>query len=130
MPEPLSARRPPALAVSKAGGGKIGATVCDCYGGTRGYRTTSTPHPLEGALPLGTSLFSKVRVHVHEHRNGPGNMDLFKRKAKDAAAMGDGHKRDQRTHATIGAMERGAVEAMVRRMLRRRESDSRHHVIT
>jgi len=42
------------------------------------------------------------------------NMDLFKRKAKDAA-QGDGSKRDQRTHATIGAMERGAVEHMVRR---------------
>ena len=55
----------------------------------------------------------------------PCNMDLFKRKAKDASAMGDGHKRDQRTHATIGAMERGAVEAKVRRMLRRRKSDSR-----
>ena len=50
-------------------------------------------------------------------------MDLFKRKAQDASAMGDGHKRDQRTHATIGAMERGAVEAMVRRM-------HCHHVMT
>jgi hypothetical protein len=53
------------------------------------------------------------------------NMDLFKRKAKEASAMGDGHKRDQRTHATIGAMERGAVEAMVRRMLKRHKSDRR-----
>jgi hypothetical protein len=48
-------------------------------------------------------------------------MDLFKRKAKEVTAgqgqagpPGDGHKGDTRVHATIGAMERGAVEHMVR----------------
>ena len=50
-------------------------------------------------------------------------MDLFKRKAKEVTAgqgqagpPGDGHKGDTRVHATIGAMERGAVEHMVRRL--------------
>ena len=50
-------------------------------------------------------------------------MDLFKRKAKEVTAgqgqallSGDGHKGDTRVHATIGAMERGAVEHMVRRL--------------
>jgi hypothetical protein len=41
-------------------------------------------------------------------------MDLFKRKIKEVSGgKGDGHKKDERVHATIGAMERGAVENMV-----------------
>ena len=63
-------------------------------------------------------------------------MDLFKRKAKELTAgqgkagpSGEGHKGEARVHATIGAMERGAVEHMVRHLGQRVKIDGEKAVL-